>query len=115
MTGIKLDASRLVRALEKERARRRETALETGRTLAARMEAHAKANRPWADRTGRARGAIRGRAEADGARIKITLTGGAPYSVALETGYGGRYAILGPTVRRFAPEFLRALAGEGGA
>lgn len=115
MTGIKLDASPLVRALAKGKVRRREGALRTGRALAAWMEAHAKANCPWADRTGRARGAIRGRAEADGARIKITLTGGAPYSAALESGYGGRYAILGPTVRRFAPEFMRALAEEGSA
>jgi hypothetical protein len=115
MTGMRLDASPLVRALEKERARRGEAAVRAGQVLAARMESHARANHPWTDRTGRARNAIQGRAETDGAQIKITLTGGVPYSAALETGYGGRYAILGPTVRRFAPEFLRALAEEGNA
>ena len=114
MTGIKLDSSPLVRALSRESARRREAALGAGRVLGARMEAHARTTRRWTDRTGRARGAIRGRAEADGARIRITLTGGAPYSAALETGYGERYAILGPTVRHFAPEVLRAIR-EGGA
>ena len=97
MTGIKLDSSPLVRALSRESARRREAALGAGRVLAARMEAHARTTRRWTDRTGR-----------------ITLTGGAPYSAALETGYGERYAILGPTVRHFAPEFLRAIR-EGGA
>jgi hypothetical protein len=115
MTGIKLDASPLIHALVKERARRREAILGAAQALAARMEAHARANRPWADRTGRARGAIRGRAEAAGARIRITLTGGAPYSAALETGYGRRYAIIGPTARRFAPELIRMLEGEGSA
>ena len=114
MSGIRLDATKLVRALTKERTRRREALLEAGQEMAIRMEAHARANRPWGDRTGRARGAIRGRAEADGARIRITLTGGAPHSAALELGYGGRYAILGPTVSHFAPEFLRTLRGEGG-
>ena len=115
MTGIKLDASPLVSALAKEKARRREVVIATGGTLSGWMEAYAKANHPWADRTGRARGAIRGRSEVEGARVRITLTGGAPYSAALETGYGGRYAILGPTVRRFAPELVRALKGEGSA
>ena len=115
MTVFKLDASPLARALSKERARRLEAALGVGHAMAARMEAHARRNRPWADQTGRARGAIRGRAEANGDRIRVALTGGAPYSAALETGHGGRYAILGPTVRRFAPEFLRALGKEDGA
>jgi len=115
MTGLNLDVSPLTRALSQEAGRRRSAALVAGRALAARMEAAARTNHPWNDRTGHASSAIRGRAEADGARLKITLTGGAPYSAALEAGYGGRYAVLGPTVRRFAPDLLRALAEGGGA
>ena len=46
MTGIKLDASPIVRALAKENVRRWEALLGTARALAERMEAHAKANRP---------------------------------------------------------------------
>lgn len=115
MTGLNLDCTPVVRGLTREAARRKSAILEAGRALAARMEASAREDAVWRDRTGRARASIRGRAETDGPCVRMTLIGGAPYSAALEVGYGGRYAVLGPTVRRFAPELLRTLSEGGGA
>ena len=115
MSGMNLDIGPAVRALADEKERRFGAAAEAARGLAARMEAEARAHHPWTDRTGRARGAIEGRAEVNGARIVVSLNGGAPYAAALETGYGGRYAVIGPTVRKFAPGYLRALGGGEGA
>ena len=113
MSGLNLDAGPVARALSGEAARRFAAAVVAARTLAVRMEADARAHHPWTDRTCRARNAIEGRAAVDDARITVSLSGGAPYSAELETGFGGRYAVLGPTVRMFAPEFLRVLKGGG--
>ncbi len=112
MSGLLLNSGALTRALVNEKARRVRLANEAARALAVRMEASAKEEKPWRDQTGRARDSIRGTAEETGGTIRIALTGNAPYSAALELGMGGRYAVLGPTVRAFTPGFLRAMAGD---
>jgi len=111
MSGLKLDASHLERGLRAEGARRLDAARAAAGECALRMEARAKLDARWRDRTGLARSAIRGCTGESGGRITISLSGGAPYQAALET---GRYAVIKPTVLNLAPEFLRALAGEGG-
>ena len=60
------------------------SALDGAGRSAADMEAYAKSNRPWTDRTGN--------------------------SVFLELGYGGKYALLAPTVHHFAPDALLRFA-----
>jgi hypothetical protein len=113
MSGLILDAGALTRPLSSEGERRLAAALSAGRALAGRMARHARENHPWRSRTGLAARSIGADAGRNGARIVIRLTGGAPYSAALETGYGGRYAVLWPTARAFTPEFLRIAKGEG--
>lgn len=101
-----------------------------GREGAAKMEAYAKQNRPWTDRTGNARNTlegvlIQGNPDADGGvsllprRVPggdgvytLGIVGHMPYSVFLELAYGERYAILRPTVNVLAPDILRSLAAE---
>ena len=81
-----------------------------GRSAAADMEAYAKSNRPWTDRTGNARRTLEGVAGRQGNRFSVGVEGHMPYSVFLELGFGGRYSILAPTVRHFAPEALLGFA-----
>ncbi len=114
MSGFMLDERALTRFLSSEGERRLEAALSAGHALAGPMTRYARENHAWQSRTGRAAREIRADAGREGARVRILVTGGAPYAAALETGYGGRYAILLPTARAFAPEFLR-LVKEGGA
>jgi hypothetical protein len=112
VSGFTVDIDGLSRALANEKTRRVRAAGDAARSLAVRMEASAKSGRTWQDRTGRARDAIRGTVEESGGVICIVLTGGAPYSAELELGHGGRYAVLGPTVRAFVPEFLKMMSKD---
>ncbi len=78
-----------------------------GDTEAKRMEAYAKENRPWIDRTGNARNSIQGKFGWRGNDATIRLSGNMPYSVWLELAYGKKYAILKPTIERHAPAILK--------
>lgn len=85
---------------------------------AADMEQYAKENRPWTDRTGNARRTLEGvfssssspSPSPSGDSITVGVEGHMPYSPILELGYGGRFAILAPTVRHFAPDLLLGFA-----
>lgn len=62
--------------------------------------AEMKQNAPWTDRTGNARATLQGEARHKTAVHEIILHGGMPYQIYLETRFGGKYAIIGPTVPR---------------
>ena len=63
------------------------------------VEAYAKDNAPWTDRTGNARQGLQGLVE-DMAEssVAIVLKGGVDYQIYLETRWAGRYAIILPTL-----------------
>lgn len=54
----------------------------------------------WTDRTGEARDRLTGAIEVDGTRVILYLITGAPHGVYLELRWGGRYAIVSPTIPR---------------
>lgn len=76
------------------------------REIADEMEAYAKENAPWEDRSGDARSGLKAVAVVDQARgsYSIFLGYDVSYGIYLETVNGGTYAIVLPTVQRFAPE-----------
>lgn len=76
-------------------------------TVAKDFEGYAKQNRPWTDRTSRAREGLTGYSEeiTNGQRINIAHT--VDYGVMLELGHAKRYAILEPTVRLKANDALK--------
>lgn len=76
------------------------------------MEAYAKTNRPWTDRTGNARRTLEGVSELAGERLSVGVEGHMPYSVFLELGFDGRYAVLQETVNALAPKTLADIAGK---
>lgn len=88
-------------------------------SVAGEMEDYAKRNAPWTDRTGNARRTMTGFAGWDeGGNLLVGISGHMPYSPKLELHYGGRYAILVPTVDAYAPTILdavaRAVTAQGG-
>lgn len=87
--------------------------------VASQMEADAKRNAPWTDRTGNARRTLAGFAQWDSTgSLLVGIAGHMPYSPRLELHFGGRYAILAPTVDAYAPTILaavaRAVTAQGG-
>lgn len=76
-------------------------------TAAKKMEAEAKRNAPWQDRTGNARNSIQGNFGWQGNKAVISLSGNKEYSVYLELAHEKKYAILKPTIDRNAPEVIK--------
>jgi hypothetical protein len=79
--------------------------------FAPRAEAHMKATAPWTDRTGAARAGLFARPESDSRGGKITLGHGVDYGIWLEIAHSGAYAVVVPSVRELAPQFM-ALASR---
>ena len=67
---------------------------------AQKMEGYAKRNRPWHDRTARARQSLKGSWSKEGSGYKIQIAHGVTYGVYLEFKNERRYAILMPTVEK---------------
>lgn len=67
---------------------------------AEKMEGYAKENRPWTDRTSRARQSLKGSWQKQGDSYKIQIAHGVKYGVWLEFKNERRYAILMPTVEK---------------
>lgn len=68
------------------------------------MEEWARANAPWEDQSGDARSTLQGSAEHDEDRhvSTATISHGVDYGVWLETRFGGRFAVILPTIMVFA-------------
>lgn len=77
-------------------------------TAAKKMEGEAKKNAIWIDRSSNARNSIRGEFGWQGKRAVISLSGNMRYSVFLELANEKKYSILFPTIKRNAPEVLKA-------
>lgn len=93
---------------------RTETALRIyGDSAAKKIEASAKMNRPWTDRTGEARRTITAFAKhaSNRSKIRITLQDGVYYGKYLEYCNGGKYAIIEPTVDKEAPNIVEGMKG----
>lgn len=73
-----------------------------GETEAARLEAEAKKNAKWVDRTSNARNSIQGNFSWKGKDAVITLSGNVNYFVYLELAMEKKYAILEPTIKNNA-------------
>lgn len=73
------------------------------------VQAYARNNAPWADRTSNARNGLMARAFKEGQSHGIELSHGVPYGIWLEVRFNGRYAIIEPTVRAQGPEVMRTI------
>ncbi len=68
------------------------------------IENYMKANAPWTDRTTNARGGLHVDVEHTvGVMVEIILAHGVDYGYWLEVRYGGRWAIVNPSIDYFGP------------
>lgn len=110
MMGFSIDTATLSRKLE-EAERRRLFAQQTyAQTAAKQLENFAKADAPWKDRSGHARGGLIGTARRSGSIFTITLSGSAHYLVYLELAHGKKYAVLWPTLQKHQQRILQGFA-----
>lgn len=76
------------------------------------MQAYAKENRPWVDRTGDAKKRIRySISNPTKNTVRITLAHGVEYGIWLELAHERRYGIVVPTVEKFGPEVMKGFKG----
>lgn len=81
-----------------------------GDVAAKKLEASAKTNRPWEDRTGRARQSLKGyTAWVGNEKLKVILSHGVDYGVYLELCNEGKYSIIMPTINKEGPEIMEGL------
>lgn len=70
-----------------------------------------QANAPWEDQTGDAREGLSGAVESVGSMESLILYHTVDYGIWLEIRWGGRYAIVIPTLESMGPELMNRLEG----
>lgn len=74
--------------------------------MAPEVENYMKLNAPWDDQTGNARNGLAARAYQDKDEIGIVLYHQVSYGIWLETRFGGKYAIIEPTIEAMSPKVM---------
>lgn len=110
MGNFRFDASKLIAGLAERDVKLRASLKLYGDTVAKKMEAHAKSNRRWQDRTGDARKLLKGNSETYGNGVRVSISHNVKYGVYLEFCNERRYAILKPTIDKVAPEAVKGLS-----
>ncbi len=105
------DFSEIYRNLDALPERLEKSLEKYGQTSSKQLEAEAKKNRKWIDRTGQARQRLLGGSELKPGKLIIYLQHGVDYGVYLEFAHEKKYAIVFPTLRRQAPEIMNGLRG----
>lgn len=72
-------------------------------------ESHMKETAKWTDRTGNARQGLKTEVVVDRNKVAIVLYHSVPYGVFLELRWGGKYAVIEPTMAWAAEQFVRAV------
>lgn len=107
--SFKFDANNLIKGLAEREIKTRAALGLYGDTVAKKMEAHAKSNKPWTDRTGRAKQSLYSDSYWFGNVVRVELGHGVDYGVYLEFCNEKRYAIIKPTIDKISPEAIRGL------
>ena len=80
-----------------------------GRT-APQAEAWMKSNARWVDQTANARNGLGARSVVSPRKVAIVLYHSVPYGFWLEVRWDGRYAVIEPAIREFAPRVMAMVA-----
>lgn len=75
-------------------------------SMAPEVENYMKINAPWTDRTSNARNGLAARAYRDKDEIGIVLFHQVTYGIWLETRFGGKYAIIEPTIQAMSTKVM---------
>lgn len=110
-TDIQIDYSEVMANLGRLKARLTTGLTMITATMATKMEAWAKDNATWTDRTGNARQSLRGRSYwEDANKIVAQISHGVDYGIWLELANQKKYAILEETIEAHKSEILDAWA-----
>jgi hypothetical protein len=77
--------------------------------FAQRVQAYARENAPWQDRTGDARSGLTAKGQQRLHQYSITLFHTVEYGLWLEVRWSGKYAIIRPTLEVMGPQFMAEL------
>ncbi|EQB3101465.1 hypothetical protein ACYIU4_002828 [Clostridium botulinum] len=78
-------------------------------TASKKLEAKAKKDAPWKDKTGQSRQTIEGSKQWEGDKCNVYIAGNTQYFPYLEFCNDKQYAILKPTVDKLSPEILKGM------
>ena len=107
--SFKFDANNLIKGLAEREIKTRAALGLYADTVAKKMESHAKSNKPWVDRTGRAKQSLNSSWKWVGDVARVELSHGVDYGVYLEFCNEKRYAIIKPTIDTISPQAIRGL------
>ena len=107
--SFKFDASNLIKGLAEREIKTRAALGLYADTVAKKMETHAKSNKPWVDRTGRAKQSLNRSRKWVGDVARVELSHGVYYGIYLELCNEKRYAIIKPTIDIISPQAIRGL------
>ena len=107
--SFKFDANNLIKGLAEREIKTRAALGLYADTVAKKMESHAKSNKPWVDRTGRAKQSLNSSWKWLGDVARVELSHGVDYGIYLEFCNEKRYAIIKPTIDTISPQAIRGL------
>ena len=107
--SFKFDANNLIKGLAEREIKTRAALGLYADTVAKKMETHAKSNKPWVDRTGRAKQSLNSSWKWMGDVARVELSHGVYYGIYLELCNEKRYAIIKPTIDIISPQAIRGL------
>ena len=108
--GFKFDVTNLMQGLAEREIKTKVALGLYGDTVSKKMEAYAKSNHPWTDRTGKASQTLHTKSPKwMGNTLRLTLSHGVDYGVYLEFCNEKRYAIIKPTIDNITPQAIKGL------
>lgn len=109
-TQFKMDMSPIEKGLAKLGAKMGAAMLMYAVTKSQQMQGYMQSNAPWTDRTGMARQTLTSRvSQPDSNTIRITCSHGVDYGIWLELAHEKNWAIVAPTIDKFAPEIINGM------
>lgn len=109
MSSFTLDMSNILKSIVEKQAKTMAALGVYGDSVAKEMEAYAKSNRVWTDRTSDARDRLKGDSKSMGTRVRCSISHGVDYGIYLEMCNEGKYRILKPTIDTVGPKAVKGL------
>ena len=107
--SFKFDANNLIKGLAEREIKTRAALGLYADIVAKKMEAHAKSNKPWTDRTGRAKQSLNSSWSWRGDVARVELSHGVDYGIYLEFCNERRFSVISPTINYIAPKAIKGL------
>lgn len=105
------DSSTLSKNLDKMAVKLGAVILMYSETKARQLQSNMKKNRPWTDRTGKAKATLNAKvSQPEKNIIRITLAHGVDYGIWLELAHEKNYAIIAPTIKVEGPRIVEDLS-----